>query len=195
MCGGVTSTYFVLVTSDFYNVFSRKSYDGLKRLISNGHTIGLHFDEVCYDLIKTENIEVVKEKILEEADLLGRAIGRKIEIVSMHRPSKLVLTADICIPGMINSYGATFFKEFKYLSDSRRRWREPVDELIVSGKYERLHILTHAIWYKEKEMDIHETVSGFINEGNHTRYQYMKSNITDLESIMPENKIVYGGEE
>lgn len=135
-------------------------------------------------------METVKEKILEETDLIGRAIGSRVDVVSMHRPSKFVLEADIHIPGIINSYGQTYFEDFKYLSDSRRRWREPVEEIIESEKYERLHILTHAFWYHETEKDIHETVLGFINSGNRARYQAMKSNITDLDSIIHDREVV-----
>lgn len=163
----------------------------MKQIMADGHAIGLHFDEVRYPEI-AGNIEAIKEKILEEADLLSRALGSRIDIVSMHRPSRLVLDGDIHIPGMINSYGHTYFKEFKYLSDSRRRWREPVDEIIELGAYERLHILTHASWYNEIESDIHEAVSSFVNSGNDARYRALKSNITDLDSIMSEKEIVRG---
>lgn len=187
--GGVKSTYFVLLTSDFYNVFSKKSCDGLKQIMDNGHTIGLHFDEVRYPELLGD-VKAVKGKIIEEAELLSRAIGCKVDIVSMHRPSQFVLEADIDIPGIINSYGQIYFKKFKYLSDSRRRWREPVDEIIQSERYEKLHILTHPFWYNETEEDIHETVSKFINGGNNFRYQVMESNITDLRSIMAGKEVI-----
>lgn len=123
---------------------------------------------------------------MEETELLGRAIGSHVDIVSMYRPSQFVLDADIDIPGMINSYGKIFFREFKYLSDSRRRWRESVDDIIESESYKRLHILTHPFWYNEAEEDIYETVSRYINGGNDFRYQVMESNISDLSSIMIE---------
>lgn len=185
---GVASTYFVLLTSDFYNVFSKKGSDGLKQIATDGHTIALHFDEVCYPELFGD-VEAVREKIIEEAELLSKAVGNKVDIVSMHRPSKFVLEADLNIPGMINSYGQTYFKEFKYLSDSRRRWREPVDEIIRSEEYERLHILTHPFWYNEKEEDIHSSVSKFINTGDDYRYQAMEENITDLTSVMSKDEI------
>lgn len=110
--------------------------------------------------------------------------------MSMHRPSKNILDADLKIPGIINSYGQILFKEFKYLSDSRRRWREPVDEIIASKEYNRLHILTHAFWYNNEEIDIHDSVSGFVNNGNLERYQWMESNITDISSIMKKTEII-----
>ena len=40
---GYKEIYFVLVTSDFYNIFSKKGRDLLKQIIENGHEIGLYF--------------------------------------------------------------------------------------------------------------------------------------------------------
>ena len=179
---GVCSTWFVLVTSDFYNVFSAKSGALLREIAACGHEIGLHFDEVRYPEIRTP--EDARALIMKEAALLEQATGVRVKTVSMHRPSRMMLEADLEISGMINSYGQTFFQDFKYLSDSRRRWREPVEEIIEAETYERLHILTHAIWYNETEMDIHDTLAAFINKGNLARYEAEKENITDLESII-----------
>lgn len=107
----------------------------------------------------------------------------------MHRPSKATLEADLQIPGIVNSYGRTFFHDFKYLSDSRRRWREPVLDIIRSGEYDRLHILTHAFWYHGGEESISETVGSFIRSANRERYAQMRDNITDLASILPEEAV------
>lgn len=184
---GVKSTYFVLVTSDFYNVFSAKSEKMIRTILGCGHDIGLHFDEVRYLEIKTP--EDARERILEEAKLLELVTQKPVDIVSMHRPSKMMLEADLEIPGMINSYGQVYFKGFKYVSDSRRRWREPVEDIVKAKTYERLHILTHAIWYNENEMDIHDSISAFVNAGNMQRYKAEQENITDLQSIMAETEV------
>nr|MBQ4456676.1 hypothetical protein [Clostridia bacterium] len=184
---GVKSTYFTLVTSDFYNVFSAKSEKLLRAIADCGHDVGLHFDEVRYPDIRTP--EDARERILEETRLLSLATGKPVDTVSMHRPSKMMLEADLEIPGMINSYGQVYFKGFKYVSDSRRRWREPVEEIVKAKTYERLHILTHAIWYNENEMDIHDSISAFVNAGNMQRYKAEQENITDLQSIMAETEV------
>ena len=184
---GVRSTYFVLVTSDFYNIFSAKNEKLLHAISNCGHDIGLHFDEVRYPEIKTA--EDARDRILEEAKLLSFSVGKPIDVVSMHRPSKMMLEADLEIPGMINSYGKVYFKEFKYVSDSRRRWREPVDEIVKAQTYDRLHILTHAIWYNEVEMDIHDSIFSFVNAGNMLRYKTEQGNISDLQSIMAESEV------
>ena len=178
---GVSSTYFVLLTSDFYNTASKVSVEKLRAIQSMGHELGLHFDEKAYPEGAPE--ETVA-RILCERDILSSILGTPVTTVSMHRPSEETLEADLKIPGMVNSYGKTFFHDFKYLSDSRRRWREPVLDIVSAGTYDRLHILTHAFWYRDQEEDITTTVSDFINSANMERYEQMEENITDLALIL-----------
>lgn len=184
--GGVHSTYFVLLKSDLYNAASASSQRALRRIRELGHEIGLHFDEAAYAPMTGE--ECVKA-ILKEKNFLSELLDTDVTAVSMHRPSKATLQADLRIPGMINSYGHEFFHGFKYLSDSRRRWREPIDEIVESGKYDKLHILTHAFWYHDTEISIGETVSRFIHAASAWRYAALSENFTDLESIMGKEEV------
>lgn len=182
---GVRSTYFVLLRTDFYNPASKQSLEKLHHIQALGHEIGLHFDEKAYpDGAPEETVT----NILHEKDILASILGTPVTTVSMHRPSKTTLEADLKIPGMVNSYGKTFFHDFKYLSDSRRRWREPVEEIIKSEEYDRLHVLTHAFWYHEKDESIEITVGRFVRSANRERYGQMKENITDLPSILKEDE-------
>lgn len=186
----VRSTWFVLLRTDFYNVFSKASKEALDRIHSLGHEIGLHFDEASY--VPTLKPDEVVEKIIKECGLLSALLGTQVSTVSMHRPSKSTLEANYQIPGVVNSYGRTFFQDFKYLSDSRRRWRETVEEIIRSGEYDRLHILTHAFWYHEEEEDISMTVGNFIRSANQERYQQMAENITDISSVLGNRPLEIG---
>lgn len=180
---GVKSTYFLLLTSDFYNVFSLSSMKMIDGILACGHEIGLHFDEYrYYDL--ADNRDAIKDKILHEADVLSKAVGTKITKVSMHRPSKVMLNSDMEIPGIINTYNTVFFRDFKYLSDSRRTWREPVEDIIRKSLYKRLQILVHPFWYYDKEINIQESVKRFIDNANVERYLAMDSNISNLSEIM-----------
>lgn len=184
---GVQSTWFVLLRTDFYNPASAGAQKALRRIQSLGHEIGLHFDEVAYSgegRICTDSRSSTEERILFEAGVLSQLCGSPVTTVSMHRPSRETLDADLNIPGMINSYGKTFFHDFKYLSDSRRRWREPVIDIVRSGEYDRLHILTHAFWYHEHDESITQTVGNFVRSANGERYDGMMENITDLPSIL-----------
>ena len=184
---GVKSTWFVLLRTDFYNPASQKSQEKLRAIQSMGHEIGLHFDEVAYGKPLTE--DETRQSIIRECGLLSALLDTPVTTVSMHRPSKATLEADLQIPGIVNSYGKTFFHDFKYLSDSRRRWREPVLDIIRAGEYDRLHILTHAFWYHEAEQDISRTVGAFVRGANRERYAQMAENITDIQSILREDEV------
>lgn len=189
---GVQSTWFVLLRTDFYNPASASSQKALSRIQSLGHEIGLHFDEVAYSdggSSCTTALSSTEERILFEAGMLSDLCGCRVTTVSMHRPSKETLDADLNISGMVNSYGKIFFRDFKYLSDSRRRWREPVEDIVRNGEYDRLHILTHAFWYHDSEETIAQTVGSFIRSANGMQYDRMMENITDLPSILKREEL------
>jgi hypothetical protein len=112
-----------------------------------------------------------------------------VSVVSMHRPSKSVLETDITIPGVINSYGQIFFKEFKYISDSRHNWREDAGTIISSKQYKRLHILTHPFWYTEKKMSCRDKLFAFISSGNLSRYCNVNDNFRDLDEFVKREEI------
>ena len=180
-----TSTWFVRLSSDMYNALSQTSRNDLRSLQSMGHEIGLHFDEAAY----TAEDGTMEELIRREADILANALGSPVSTVSMHRPAQHILNGNIDIPGMVNAYSRVFFQDFKYLSDSRRHWREPVEEIAASGTYPRLNILTHAFWYRDKEETMEDIVRRFITSANWERYQSMAVDWTDLSSVLREGDV------
>lgn len=183
----VKSTYFALLATNFYNIFSKESNEILTEIKKLGHKIGLHFDEKRYVIKDKEDLE----KYIEyEKSILEKVIGTKVYSVSMHRPSKWILENDIQFKSIINTYSKIFFNEFKYLSDSRMHWREDVLGIIQSREYDKLNILTHPFWYDEGERDIKERVSKYINNANKERYSYIKDNIRDIEEIMKIEEIL-----
>ena len=183
---GISSTYFVLLRTSFYNPASIQGMEALQKILSLGHEIGLHFDEAAYPV---DEVRPVSQLILHEAQILSAICDVPITTVSMHRPSKKTLESNLQIPGMINSYGQVFFRDFKYLSDSRCNWREPVMEIVADGAYDRLHILTHAFWYHEQAQSISQSVSAFVHAANRERYVSMADNIRDLDAIMKEAEV------
>lgn len=180
---GVSSSFFFLLSSDFYNVFSSKSMDIINDIAEKGHDIGLHFDEVRYDC--ADGSSKIVDDILREVDIMSRMMGRNIDRVSMHRPSSNMLESDLIIPGVINTYSRFYYKEYKYLSDSRRVWREPVEKYISEHTYDRLQILVHPFWYNDKEISIAESLSDFVGNARIERYDTLNVNISDLKSIIP----------
>lgn len=179
---GVSSTYFVLLSSDFYNPASASSYRQLHQIIDLGHRIGLHFDETAYGY----NDYGIEYYIAKEARILGDLTDTDIRTFSLHRPNKKFLETNLKVDGLINSYGTVFFSDFKYLSDSRRRWREPVFDIISSEQYQHLHILTHAFWYHNGNTSIRDTLVAFINRAKDDRKAVLDENITNLSDILLE---------
>ncbi len=177
----VKSVYFVLLTSDFYNIFSKKSYEGLVEILNMGHQIGLHFDEGRYTI---NNEKQLKNYIEYEKNILEGILNQSVNVVSMHRPSKWILENNITFKNIINAYSETFFKDFKYLSDSRMYWREDVFATIQSNKYDKLHILTHPFWYGEHQASVRERIKIFIGTAGVERYWQLKDNIRGLEDIV-----------
>lgn len=59
--GTVQATYFVLLSSDFYNPYSKENIQYLRTILKSGHSIGLHFDEKKYMTEENFDSEYLKE--------------------------------------------------------------------------------------------------------------------------------------
>jgi hypothetical protein len=177
----VQSTYFILLSTGFYNPFHRKAYDIIQKIRVMGHEIGLHFDETRYSIANEKEFARYVEK---EASILSAGLNMNIEVVSMHRPSKWVLEKNLKFDNLINSYSKEFISNFKYLSDSRMNWSEDVYRVIQSNMYDRLHILTHPIWYGEQQFNIKDILLGFINNQRYICYENMRDNIRNLDEVL-----------
>lgn len=180
---GIQSTYFVLLASNFYNLFSCKSREIINEIKGLGHAIGLHFDETVYQK-GMGNVESVTHCIRMELDILSEILEDRATIFSFHRPTKTILDANISIKGAINAYGHIFFRDFKYMSDSRRHWREPVEEVIQSGEFLQLHILIHPFWYYGTEKGMKEILRSFIDRACMERYDDLSANFTNLGDVI-----------
>lgn len=180
---GIKSTYFVLVSSDFYNIFSSDVKEKLQELLGYGHEIGLHFDETAYTECREKDQKMI-QYILAEKNLLEQACKSRVSVVSMHRPSKEALDKNFEIPGMVNSYSKEFFQDFKYVSDSHMRWREDVVKYVKEKQYPKMQILTHAFWYKRESCGIKELLEEFLEEASKERYQILEKNFTKLSDIL-----------
>lgn len=184
---GVKSTYFVLLSTEFYNVFSKKTTEIFTGIIDMGHQIGLHFDEQKYNV---KSIDQLKEIVSLEAQILEKALDTSIGVVSMHRPSKIILDSNIEFEGLINSYSEKYFKDMKYVSDSRMYWREDVMNIISCRTHDKIHILTHPFWYAHKPEDTRKKLLHFINDVKIDRYDSMNNNFRNLIEYIKREEIL-----
>ena len=161
-----------------------------------GHEVGLHFDEQKYKqeleqyTDDEDKIEFVKNAIIKETVFLSEMSGCKIHTVSMHRPSKLILSTDLKIPGIINSYCGEFFKEFKYISDSRMNWREDVEKIVQLENDRALHLLTHPIWYSNEERSMKRCLEDLIKNKTFRTYDSLYDNFRDLDDVITKGEIL-----
>jgi len=181
---GVKSTYFVLLSTNFYNICSKEINDIFSKIVKYGHAIGLHFDEKRYSY---DTIEELKEKIYFEVDMLSRILNIRVKSVSMHRPSEFILKNELILSGIENTYCNKYFKEIKYVSDSRMYWRENPISLVQSNLYKKIQILTHPFWYDSTHLDAKQKLQKFLEDSKEVRFNDIKSNFTNVEEYLKGN--------
>lgn len=183
----VEGTYFILLSTNFYNVHSRESKMYIANILKNGGNIGLHFDETQYAISSEKDMETY---VHYEIEMLSNIVERRINVVSMHRPSEKFLSSNIKFKDAVNSYNDIYFREMKYVSDSRRFWREDIDEIVEEEKYKRLHILIHPFWYmKDKEKSLKQTLKENILNAALSYYDNMNNNFRNLEKEIGKEEI------
>jgi hypothetical protein len=162
----IRATYFILVRSPFYNIFDRYNSDLIKGILDLGHQIGLHFDEAYYGLNDTES---AIKYVDSEVQILECYFNTKIFAVSFHRPSQFLLHSDIKLRNnLINTYDRKFVKEFKYISDSRRMWKEGCLcrflEKAGTDNFSpnRIQALVHPIWWTDHSLSAQDTIERFL---------------------------------
>lgn len=185
---GVSSTYFVLMFTNFYNIGGNRERGLIKELVGLGHNVGLHFDDTVYCSEKDRRSFDYSKAITQEARILSDILGEPVRFMSMHRPDKVTLDMNINTEGIINAYDKLFFDgEIKYVSDSRRRWREDVDSIIANRTCDKIQMLVHPLWYYEKEISISEALKKIIDSSVSDRYMAIKENISRIDEILNEN--------
>lgn len=137
---GISSTFFFLIRSEFYNVLSPKNYDNINKIKDLGHDISIHFDPTLYD-----DFELGLKK---ERQDFRNLFNVEINTISLHRPSKFFLECNELIDGLKHTYLPEYFQSLKYFADSTGVWRfgHPIhSEEVLNMK--SLQILIHPIWW------------------------------------------------
>lgn len=98
------SNYFFQVANNAYNVFSRPNADMINKIIDMGHKVGLHFH-----LNGRTDLDLIKQAVIDEFQMLKTKIPFVSPIFSFHRPTQNVLAANIHIDGLLNAYQNDFF--------------------------------------------------------------------------------------
>ncbi len=160
---GIGTTYFIMLRSPFYNIFDKANFAYIRGILALGHQIGLHFDESFCD---SDDIDTIASDVDCEVRLLRDSFEAPVCAVSFHRPSQLILNSDIKLnDGLVNTYGRIFTKEFKYISDSRRAWKDGcLCGFLKAGinSPDRIQALVHPLWWTDSTLDAQTVIEGFL---------------------------------
>lgn len=141
---GVQAHYYVLLRTEMYNIFSKRSNAALRRLMELGHQVGLHFDASLYP----QDREILEAAAERECEILGSLLGKRVETITFHRPAPQLQGLAGLFAGRLHGYDPRFFSDIGYCSDSEGRWRfgHPLKhESIQAGR--ALQLVTHPIWW------------------------------------------------
>jgi hypothetical protein len=137
---GVKATYFFLLRSKFYNIYSAQDFENVKKIQALGHEISIHFDPVIYDDFHAG--------LRKEVSLFTQIFETDVRIISLHRPNTFFQSFDEPIFGIEHTYQSKYFKKVKYFADSTGVWRHGHPGQSEDFKERKsLHVLIHPVWW------------------------------------------------
>lgn len=154
--------YFIQLSSNFYNVFDPFVLEALKKIIADGHLIGLHFYPELYKINSEEDLA---KALSFEKDILEKLIQREVKFYSYHNPTPDILQYDkFKYANMINAYSSRIRKDFAYCSDSNGYWRYDSLHDFLMQNHSRIQILTHPVWWSETQMLPRQKLEKHLND-------------------------------
>lgn len=141
---GVSATYFVLLRSPFYNLFSRASAEMMDQIHQLGHELAAHLDLSVY--------QNDCARALMEVEVLAKFYPYiNPRLVTIHSPYDLQRLPVAAFPQLAAVYAAAMRGEIAYLSDSTGRWRygHPLDSEAFQSR-KPFQLLTHPVWWVQE---------------------------------------------
>jgi hypothetical protein len=138
---GFQATYFVMLSSPFYNVLSTESARLLEQIHNYGHDIALHLDLQDYHGQRLD--------VAHEIEILAHFYPYvKRDIASVHSPRTLSSIPVEEARPIYRVYYLAQRGDLAYISDSTGRWRygHPLQSAAFREK-KALQLLTHPIWW------------------------------------------------
>jgi hypothetical protein len=138
---GVVATYFLMLTSNAYNLLSNANVEYIREIMSLGHVVSLHFDPAIYD--------DVDAGFAREVEILSAVTGRACEIVSLHRPGVFLDDNNRRLPHARHTYEDAYFRDVAYISDSGGSFKygHPLQHPAFASR-RSIHLLLHPIWWR-----------------------------------------------
>lgn len=173
------STYFIQITNNSYNAFSKRSIDMMHDMADRGHHIGLH-----YHCNGEKDAETVRDGVRDQIRIMTEIVDLPIDRFSFHRPAKEIYYYKTHIRGIINAYSPDFFSyaenvdgstklEVKYIADSKHRWNYGYPDLETFHRYPKIQLLLHPFSWTNEGYDNMNNFYTLINEKQKTLIETM----------------------
>jgi hypothetical protein len=154
----IRSTFFFLLTSPFYNLFSKRGSQILRTIKNLNHEIGLHYDVSVMEKSKNYNIK-------DEVDILSNLASKKVVSIAMHNPSIYGKDPFSNDKNFINAYDKKFTKNINYYSDSCGAWRDKTYNFLNSKSMPaKIQFLIHPIFWSPLKGDRVSRFNKFLNQ-------------------------------
>jgi len=148
---GITSSYYVLMHSLYYNPAAQPFVDALWEIISLGFEVGLHYEARFFE---ERNMDPLAG-VLNDIAALSHILGIEIKSVSQHNPASSTLLKELN-KHYIDAYNNALVNEITYISDSGFKWRDKsLIDLIPS--HQKIHALIHPTTWIYGDLDMEGT--------------------------------------
>jgi hypothetical protein len=160
---GVSATYFWHLHSKFYNLLEDDTVNIAKEIRQLGHDNGLHFD---IDFHRFNDVDSLVRWLNREKRILEEVLDCPIESFSFHYNTTLAPHCqEDSYAGMVNATGRFFRENVGYCSDSNGYWRhDRLEDVLRSGKHERLQALTHPVCWQDRPMLPRDRVQKWVQD-------------------------------
>ena len=148
------ATYFILMSSPFYNALEPHNLEKIRMIRDLGMGIGLHYDLS----VNPQPLDMQVKEIIVHMGLLINNVG-KINSITFHKPVQGVKpTRELFRELFKEEVYSPENADHKYISDSGHNWREDFDTVISQNKM--VHMNTHPIWYNDEAKSFEECLDG-----------------------------------
>lgn len=173
----IFSTYFILLSSPFYNALSDDGIEKIQKISRLGHEIGLHYDTNILTKIKSN----VQSHMNIESKLLSNITGKKVVSIAQHNPIITHSLKSKIDSNFIDARKSIITKTTTFLSDSLQNWRQGCMCKHVN-KIDKLQISTHPIWWSKDPISAKKAmnkIEDFHMKKVHNEFSLMKRKQSD----------------
>ena len=154
---GISSTYFVQVACDFYNLLSSESRQLIRGIAERGHEIGLHYDAGRYLGAESE------ARLRLDVALLEDIAGAPVVSASQHIP---IDSGRVDVRAVVEqeAYEPRFTKApMTYISDSLMAWRQATPHDLLDER-RSFQLLTHPMTWSRAFGSMHDALQHALDE-------------------------------